>query len=363
MQLSEIIIQKIKDQGPVSFRDFMEMALYYPELGYYTSARNKIGTDGDYYTSPDLTPLFGEMIGKQLEQMSYILGEEQPFIIVEYGAGKGHLCHDILDYLKGNERLYEHLHYCIIEKSPAMQNRERTHLHEKVRWYNSILELPEVSGCILSNELVDNFPVHQVIMQDELMEVFVDYQDGFIELYRPATQDLIDYLAELNITLEQGFRTEINLQASQWIKSIAMSLKKGFVLTIDYGDSSSALYSRSRSCGTLVCYNNHRINNALYDDIGQQDITSHVNFSALCHWGLKEGLECCGLTNQANFLLALGFGDQPPNQQTDGQSLMKMVQQQAFLTHTLLVDMGRKYKVLIQKKGVGKHDLLGLRFS
>src|SRR5688572_14846279 len=164
--LSEIIIQKIKNEGPVSFHDFMEMALYYPELGYYMSAQNKIGTNGDYYTSSNLTPVFGAMIGRQIEEMWSLL-EEKAFTVVEYGAGTGFLCHDILDHLKNNEKSYNQLTYCIIEKSPVMREKEKAHLNEKVIWYNSIRDIPEINGCILSNELLDNFSVHQVVMEDE----------------------------------------------------------------------------------------------------------------------------------------------------------------------------------------------------
>ena len=362
MTLTEIIIQRIQKEGPISFHDFMEMSLYYPELGYYTSAKDKIGEKGDFYTSSNLTAAFGAMIGRQLEEMWKLL-EQKPFTIVEYGAGTGSLCHDILDYLKNNEKLFEKLQYCIIEKSPAMREKEKTHLHEKVSWYDSIQAIPEITGCIISNELLDNFSVHQVIMQDELMEVFVDYQNGFVKLLKPAEKILTDYLSELNVILPKGFQTEINLEATQWIKDISTSLKKGFVITIDYGYLSSELYSNRRSSGTLICYNKHQINDHPYHDIGEQDITSHVNFSALCHWGFKNGLECSGFTDQAHFLLALGFKDYLRKAEDKEQNISHLAIKDAFLTHTLLTDMGSKFKVLIQQKGMPKKELLGLKFS
>jgi SAM-dependent MidA family methyltransferase len=362
MQLSEIIIQKIQNEGPVSFRDFMEMSLYYPGMGYYTSERNKIGVEGDYYTSPNLTPLFGVMIARQLEEMWEATGKET-FTIVEYGAGTGKLCRDILDYLKSNSELYNKLNYCIIEKSPAMREKEKACLHEKVSWHQTIQSIPDFNGCILSNELVDNFAVHQVVMEDELMEVFVDYKDGFTELLKPAAKELGDYLDELNVVLPKGFRTEINLQAIQWIEQVASSLKKGYVITIDYGYPSSGLYCKQKSCGTIVCYNKHTINENPYNDIGNQDITSHVNFSALCHWGLKNGLACCGLTNQANFLLALGFKEHLRKSVTFDEDPVRAIRKEIFLTHTLLMDMGMKFKVLIQQKGIAGRQLSGLDFQ
>jgi SAM-dependent MidA family methyltransferase len=361
MQLAEIIKQRIEKEGPISFHDFMEMSLYYPELGYYTSAPDKIGSNGDYYTSPNLTPVFGAMIGHQLEEMWSSLGEKE-FTIVEYGAGTGSLCHSILDFLKNNPKLYHQLNYCIIEKSPVMREKEKAHLHEKVSWYNSIQEIPEITGCILSNELVDNFSVHQVVMEDELMEVFVDYQNGFVEILKPAGEELIDYLAELKVMLPKGFRTEINLEATDWIKEIGTSLKKGYVITIDYGYPSSELYREYRSSGTLICYNRHKVNDHPYADVGRQDITSHVNFSALNHWGLKSGLEYCGFTEQGHFLLALGFRDYLKKTEIPGEDYLNY-KKEVFLTRTLLMDMGSKFKVLIQHKGMTKPELLGLKFS
>jgi len=362
MELTDIVIQRIRENGPVSFRDFMEMALYYPGLGYYTSARDKIGTNGDYYTSSSLTPAYGAMIGRQLEEMWRNAGEEE-FIIVEYGAGNGALCHDILNYLKNNKQFYDRLNYCIIEKSPAMRKIEAAHLHEKVSWYDSMGDIPEITGCILSNELLDNFPVHQVLMEDELMEVFVDYDNGFAEVLQPACDELKEYLAELNVILPKGFRTEINLDATRWVGEIAANLKSGYVLTIDYGYDSNQLYATCRSSGTLICYNKHNINDRLYDDIGEQDITAHVNFSALHHWGLKNDLDCCGYTNQADFLLGLGLTDHLNKMIAQEPDNFISYKKAAFVKHKLLIDMGSKFKVMIQQKGVAMQQLSGLKLS
>ncbi len=360
MLLSEIILQKIRNQGPISFHDFMEMALYYPQLGYYTSNSNQLGRSGDYYTSPNLTPLFGVMIGKQLEEMWEHMGKEA-FTIVEYGAGTGKLCRNILDYLKNNPDFYNKLNYCIIEKSPAMREKGSANEHEKISWHTTITDIPPVTGCILSNELVDNFSVHRVVMEEELMEVYVDYAADFVEWQKPATKELKDYFEELQVTLPKGFQTEINLQALTWMQEIAQHLKKGYVLTIDYGHTSPELYADQRRSGTLVCYNKHTVNENPYDNIGNQDITSHVNFSALCHWGIKNGLTCCGLTNQAHFLLSLGFKEHLKKSLHYDENPVAAIKEEAFLTHALLMDMGTKFKVLLQEKGMIKKELMGLK--
>lgn len=357
MELVEIIKDRIDHEGPVSFYNFMEMALYYPDYGYYTSVNEKIGVAGDYYTSCSLNPVFGAMVGKQLEEMGRILGEG-PLTIVEFGAGTGDLCHAILSYLKRNPKLYNQLDYCIIEKSPVMREKEKCYLHEKVSWYDSIQDLAPVQGCILSNELVDNFSVHQVVMKEGLMEVFVGYDNGFIEILKPASKILNDYLAELEVVLPPGYRTEINLEAVNWIRDIGRSLKKGFLLTIDYGYPSYELYQHYRSCGTLICYNKHQVNDNPYQNVGKQDITTHVNFSALHHFGLKNGLELTGFTDQGHFLLSLGFKEYLKSALIPGPGYYR---QEILLTNTLLTDMGSKLKVLIQHKGLPRQELSGLK--
>ncbi|MGZ4117100.1 MAG: class I SAM-dependent methyltransferase [Bacteroidia bacterium] len=358
MQLSEIIIKKIKNDGPISFQDFMEMSLYYPDLGYYNSTPDKIGILGDFLTSPSISPVFGELIGKQIEEMWHLL-EKKPFTIVEYGAGTGALCNGALNYLKNNDDLYSELNYCIIEKSSSMRKKAKEYLSNKVSWYDNIQSIPNINGCVLSNELVDNFAVHRVIMKKELMEVYVDYKDGFVEILKPASKELVDYLKELKVELFPGFKTEINLEATKWICQISDHLKKGYVITIDYGYPSYELYDPQRKDGTLTCYNKHKKSNNPYHDIGSQDITSHVNFSALCLWGYKNGLDFCGYTDQLRFLASLGFEEHLKKSSTPGQEY-KNFKKERFLTQTLLYEMGDKFKVLVQQKGLPKQQLLGL---
>jgi SAM-dependent MidA family methyltransferase len=361
MSLAQIIIDRIRREGPISFHDFMEMSLYHPEYGYYSTSGDRVGKGGDFYTSPYVSSLFGEMIARQIEEMWHWLGE-QPFSIVEYGAGTGLLCRDILHSLKRNRALYNDLHYHIIERSEAMRRRERQLLPEKVSWHEDITDISPVTGCVLSNELIDNFAIHRVVMEGELMEVFVDYDDGFRECLRPASRLLKDYFRELKVELPRGFRTEINLQATEWIRRIATALKKGFVLTIDYGFPSGALYDRRRSGGTLVCYHRHKVNVSPYSHIGQQDITTHVNFSALCHWGNNVGLEVGGYTNQASFLQGLGLVPYLKEMEEKGEMEQMSSREKLSLIRTLLMDMGNKFNVLIQYKGLRKPLLSGMRF-
>lgn len=362
-KLEDIIIEKISREGPVSFRDFMEMSLYYPGLGYYTSGKDKIGAAGDYYTSPWLGSVFGEMIARQLQEMWSLMDKEE-FTVVEFGGGNGRLCTDILRQLKGNPAIYRKIKYCIIEKKGRIPDDQKIQVPGILTWYESISEIPSIkNGCILSNELVDNFSISQVIMKDELMEVFVDYKGDFIEVLRPARPELKDYLQQLGVKLPLGFRTEINLQAIEWIRDIAAILQKGFVLTIDYGFLSPEIYNNpQKRLGTLVCYHRHQVNFCPYQHIGEQDITTHVNFSALLHWGQKSGLNCCGFTNQANFLLGLGLSDHLRQKDAEIENDPDAGTKKAMMIHSFLAGMGRKFKVLVQNKGLDQPQLSGLRF-
>lgn len=357
MSLSELIINKIKQDGPISFRDFMEIALYYPEFGYYMSEKNRIGKEGDFYTSPNVTLVFGEMIGKQIVEMQQLI-KEPVFTVVEIGAGTGLLSLDVLDYLEKHPTC--EFDYCIIEKSPALREEQKKRLGEKARWVDSIQELSGMTGCVFSNELVDAFPVHLVQMENELMEVHVGYYNSkFIEVLKPATEELIYYFSELNVVLPQGFRTEINLEAVKWVQDVASSLKKGFVLTIDYGYPSSELYAEYRDSGTIMCYYRHTTSENPYAHAGEQDITSHVNFSALDHWGHKFGLERCGFTDQAHFLMGLGIENYLETlQKNEPENYLKKM----LPIKTLVLEMGEKFKILIQGKGIACKELSCLRY-
>lgn len=362
MELIKQILKRIRAHGPLSFRDFMETALYHPRLGYYMASRDRIGPGGDYYTSCCLGPVFGAMVAKQLAEMWRLSGETE-FTIVEFGAGDGRLCADILQYFRDYTELYERLHYVIIEKSPHMRQKEKELLKHKVSWAVDLKSVGPFSGCVLSNELLDNFAVHRVVMKDKLMEVFVDDRDGLAEILLPASARLNDYFDDLNVKLPDGYCTEVNLQAADWLADINQYLKRGFVLTIDYGYSSDELYHPRRSRGTLLCYSRHRLSEQFYENPGGQDITAHVNFTALSRWGDQYGLSCCGLTTQAAFLLALGFKTYLRQQVSAGGDVLQLALQESRLTRTLLIDMGRKFKVMIQQKAMPDVHLTGLNVA
>lgn len=359
MDLPEIIIDRIKKEGPISFHDYMEIALYYPGLGYYTKDSAQFGKGGDYYTSPVLSGIYGNMLGKQIEEMWQVL-EKKDFTIVEYGAGAGNLCADILQYLKNNQEIYEKLEYVIIEKGDFLASKQKSVLKEKVRWLNDISELGTFTGCILSNEVLDNFAVHVVEMQDQLMEVFVDYEIGFKEILLPAGTDLVAYFKDQNITLPNGYRTEVNLQAKSWLKNNAAHLHSGFQITIDYGFRVHEYYKPDRSKGTLACYFQHKVSENFYFQPGQKDITAHVNFTSLAEWGKEFGFKVNGYTNQNYFLRSLSVANYLRELEHGSSEENKAL---LFQVNKLLYEMGSAFKVLIQQKNVEAGRLMGMQFS
>lgn len=361
MSAEGFIKEQILEHGSISFHDFMNIALYHPGDGYYTSQEDKIGKEGDYYTSPWLTPVFGEMLGKQLEDMWSVMGKGK-FTIVEYGAGTGAQCKAIIDYLRLNDEFYQHIEYCIIEKNTGKLPTDLLE-NPKIRILNTISEISPFEGCVLANEVLDNFPVHLVVMEKELKEVYVSYRDGFFEEYHTANKELQEYFSDLGVTLQEGYRTEVNLQAANWLSEISSAMQKGFVLTIDYGFLSEDMYNPSRSKGTLLCYHRHRINDQPFNFIGEQDITAHVNFSALARWGKQFDLSPLGYTDQSTFLLALGLTNHLRNIELKMKNDPSTSREDIFQLYKFLSEMGKKFKVLIQEKGIPGAKLMGMQFA
>lgn len=355
-ELSHIIRDEIYRSGPITFERFMEMALYHPEAGYYTRSETEIGCAGDFYTSPHLHPIFGAMLGRQIEEFWQAMGRPGRFDIVEMGTGRGYLCHDILSYLGGRE-IFDCINYGIVELNPVMAQRQRQLLGSlargKVRWGSSLAELGHIKGAIISNELIDAFPVHAVIWHEgQLHEIRVAWRDGaFIEtLAEPSTPELSAYLEEFSVSLPEGYRTEINLRASRWMDDIAQVLESGFVLTIDYGYPANAYYDSERSSGTLLCYHQHQLVENPYINIGRQDITAHVNFTALVRRGRQKSLNPLGFTRQGIYLVGLGLDEVITELYAGSPSYQSHVSKISGLI--MPGAMGDSHKVLVQCKAV-----------
>lgn len=359
--LEQKIIEKIRREGPITFETFMAMALYEPELGYYASDRVEIGRAGDFYTSPHLHPAFGAMIGRQVEEMWELMERPYDFHIVEIGAGAGYLCKDILDYLNKRD-FFNSLTYVIVEPNPYMQQKQDKLLEgflHKLTWLPSLDGLKTIKGCILSNELLDAFPVHLIEMEDELREVYVDADRGrLFEIKGDLSTDaLADYLNEFSIELPKGYRTEINLRIKDWLRSVNEVLSEGFILTVDYGYPSDDYYSEDRNRGTLLCYYKHQMNEDPYKNIGEQDITAHINFSSVKRWGEDLGLKTLGFCQQGAFLLALGIEEVIKELYEKSTDYIFEVAKIKGLI--LPGTMGETHKIIVQYKGGGFLDLRG----
>jgi SAM-dependent MidA family methyltransferase len=358
-ELTQIIADKIKRNGPISFAEYMSLALYHPRLGYYCSDRQKLGFSGDFYTSCTLTPAFGYAVAEQLLEMWRVSGIRD-FTIIEYGAGTGDLCAAILAFFSWQNDLPGSLDYCIIEISPNLREVQQRRLTSNVRWVDDIVHISGFEGAVISNELIDNFPVHRVVMQEELQEIRVDYRQGLCEALLPASEELRKYFDDLKVKLPRGFKTEVCLAAGEWVRSIARAIRKGFVLTIDYGYLSGDLYSAERAGGTIVSYFHHQVVEDLYANIGMQDISAHVNFSALAFYGMHNGLLLTGFREQGPFLRALGF-EQKLRNLRDVADPVAAIKKENVISQTILGDMGRKFKVLIQHKDLPQLTLKGFR--
>ena len=363
-KLESIIKDIIASRGKISFREFMDLALYHPEHGYYMSARKKIGKEGDFYTSPDVHSVFGTTIMKQLREMKKLLPEDSQFHVIEAGAGKGSMCRQILDAAKEREpSLYGSISYCIVEKSGALMDIQKENLGsaghiEKVSWQKNMASaLKEAeSAVVITNELIDAFPVHRVSFNgDGWEEIFVTLADkGFGEVTGPlSSPELETYLSGLEGPFDSGYKTEVNLDGVvRWIRDVGENLKKGFVITIDYGYPKADYYSPLRSDGTLLCYYRHSTTDNPYTRVGEQDITAHVDFSSLAEAGKGTGLELTGFCEQFHFLMGLGVFDELNSMDETDDFNSEAYRENMAIKRLLMPEaMGGTFKLLIQHKG------------
>jgi SAM-dependent MidA family methyltransferase len=317
----------------------------------------------------DVHPIFGRLLARQLAEMWTILGSPRDFTAVEMGAGVGRLAGHILDFAASTlPEFYSALRYVAVERSAARRENEMEALASYVAasHFSCSADLPAAipTGCVFSNELPDAFPTHRVLMQKcELREIYVDVEgERFVDVISaPSTQELAEYFRAQHVALEDGQRAEVCLEACRWIEQVGGALGRGFAMTIDYGHEARALYNESHNRGTLLAYRNHRAVENILDAPGEQDITAHVNFTALALWGRRVGLECTGLVTQSQFLVALGRGNEFADLYEPGQSGLEKLRARLLLKNLIHPEgLGEKFQVLIQHKGIESPKLTGL---
>ena len=356
----------------------MDLALYDPALGYSARAARRSGRAGDFFTSVDVGPLFGELLARQIIEMAALL-EPQPdsqaqapgptllFDLVEAGASDGRLSTDILRAIRRRvPSLYDRIRLHLVEISAEARARQRETLADAAdRLASSSAHLPaDCSGVLVANELLDALPVHQVVMRGtELREVYVEVRgDRLTTTEGPlSTPALREYLERGHIALEPGWRAEINLRAVEWMRQAVRTLTRGFMILIDYGHPAKELYSLGHSAGTLTTFSRHTMAGperagdvpAWLDRPGQQDITAHVDFTGMQHAAEQEGATTLALLDQTYFLLGLGAAE------LEAADLKTRL---ALKTLLMPGGLGSTLKVLILGKNVGAPALLGCSF-
>jgi SAM-dependent MidA family methyltransferase len=369
--LERILLDLIRGSGPITFREYMALCLYHPEHGYYTRGWERTGVRGDYFTSSDLHPIFARLLARQAAEMWEVLGRPDPFTWVEMGAGRGLFAQDFLKWAAKAE-FGATLKYVAIEPSGEARLRLRNRVSGEggsttFHALANLEELGPVTGCLFSNELVDAFPVSIVTRaRGRLQEIYVTAQG---ETLREKLGPLSDTAVAAGVAgyahgLEEGHRMEVNLLVAPWIRFVAERLVRGFALTIDYGDLAARLYTGDRPRGTLMAYRDHVASEDLFSTPGEQDLTAHVNFSALIRAGEDVGLNLTGFTTQERFLLALGEPNQFADLYDPGQSELDRLDARLKLKRLILPGgMGPICRVLIQHKGITMPKLSGLAFS
>jgi SAM-dependent MidA family methyltransferase len=401
MRLRSAVDQEIRDliqkHGRITFAQFMQACLYSPRGGFYSSRGARISTH--FGTSPTSHPVFGALIARQLEQMWHLLGAPPAFHVIEVGSGDGALAQSIVQACRRMApRLAQVLYYVAADYQPhwlpspdhlcawdhvvedgMSPSRQDALLGVQRVKTEGLRAFRHVVGCILCNELIDNFPIHRFAIQGgRVKEVFVTSAGGNLTevLDEPSSPRIEERLTSLGLfpatawaeesqfngppSLPEGYRGEVNLAMEDWTGQLSSTLDRGFILTIDYGQLATDLYSLQNNQGTLVCYHRHVISSDPYQHIGQQDITCQVDFTSLMRLGDQHGLATVGYTLQSQFLTNLGFSSFLDTLQTQGLSAARTALSRMAMMTLVDPDEYGNFKVLAQAKGSGLDlDLLG----
>lgn len=356
--MEDVIQEAIRaNGGRIPFERFMELALYYPSLGYYTKGgQSPVGKGGDFVTSVSLGPLFGRILAQAIRQFRDELNDPE-FSVVEYGAHRGELRDQILAELPG-------LNYIAVDvgapfvgrvSDPAGDEAASSRRRVGDPAYNETdnRELTTVTGCILANEFLDALPVHRVHAQGgQWLEWYVENEpdhDGFLEVLGPLSSPRIaDALRMLPVHLMEGYTTEVNLRALDWLEDIALRLSRGYVLLIDYGYERLDYFAPHRSKGTLTCYRDHRRGDDPLLVPGSQDITAHVEFSSFLERAKHLGFSVERFEDQGRFLLKTGEGLITKLIERDAGQFSALRGTLNQLTHPSM--MGQAFRVLVLRK-------------
>lgn len=347
----DFILQEINQSGPMSFARYMQLALYEPGFGYYAVGTKKFGASGDFVTAPEISTMFGQCLAHQFE---VIQKENQHANILELGPGSGKLCADILMELSAVDVLPTH--YYLLEVSASLQQVQREYLQKtvpdlmsRITWLSEWPDENSFDGLVIANEVLDAMPVHLFQIEDEVHERFVDCEgDEFVWRVLPANSELINSVEALGVEFSQGYFSEINLAIPAWIQSLYSMMNSGVVLLIDYGFLRHEFYHPQRNEGTLMCHYQHH---AFSDPLvlpGIQDITAHVDFTAVIDGANAAGFEVVEFSSQANYLLNQGLLSIAEKKMTSDVDQFVIANEIKQLT--MPSEMGELFKVVVLAK-------------
>ena len=310
--LSAIVRQRAQQENGIPFVEFMQLALYHPEFGYYSAGMQKFGRHGDFTTAPELTPLFGQTIANQCQQLLPSLSNP---ILFEFGAGSGRLCVDILTHLERLNALPTAYHILDVSsnlrhRQMALVQEEIPHLADRIKWLD---QWPKeaFNGIIIANEVLDAMPVHRFLQtKDGLSESYItlNTKGELAEVFRPCTNALLStYVQDALPPDLYPYQSEANLFINGWIAECYNMLHEGAMILIDYGFPRHEFYHPDRNQGTLMCHHRHLAHSNPLLHLGEQDITAHVDFTQVAEAADAVGFQVSGYTNQAAFLLANGL--------------------------------------------------------
>jgi len=359
---SEQLVQRIRDAieaagGWISFERFMEMALYEPGLGYYSAGATKLGSEGDFVTAPEISPLFSRCLANQCVQVLDTVAGGQ---VLELGAGSGVMAADVLSELDRQQKTPER--YLILEVSADLRERQRAllqrrlpHLVDRVEWLD---RLPDgFRGVVLANEVLDALPVQRFRIRGlQVNQLGVTTELGQLawsEVHADAVLEATVREIEFNLgePFADGYTSEINLRLQPWMAGIAASMQEGAAFLIDYGLPRRQYYAANRSAGTMLCHFRHRFHDDPLINIGVQDIGAWVDFTAVAEAAIAAGMRVAGYTTQAHFLIGVGIEQfLAPRDDEELASRLQMARQAMLLT--LPGEMGERFKVIGLAKGV-----------
>lgn len=367
LSLSEIIRDKIRAQGPVSFAWFMEQALYHPQHGYYSSDRCVIGRAGDYFTNVSVGPVFGCLLAAQFAEIWEQLGRSGDFVMVEQGAHHGEFARDVLESVRRQAPdFFAALRYRIVEPFPIPRDRQADTLrefHGQVDWRETVDALEPFTGIYFCNELFDAMPVHLIVRkagkESAWLEKFVALDgDRFIFVERPiADARLVDHVRNLPVP-STGYESEVNLNALDLVDGLARKLTRGYFLTVDYGFSRPEFYGKDRATGTLQCRARHRLQESPLEHVGESDITAHVEWTSIAARAEAAGLRVTGFTDQHHFLTGI-LSASPAIAEKSSPKTRRALQ---TLLHPEM--LGRSFQVLALARNVESGRILsGFKFA